>query len=46
MSRFWVGFIVGALFQATIGAFIGMNISYACKQHGGCWFMYNSASPS
>ena len=26
MSRFWIGFIVGGFFQATIGTLIGMSL--------------------
>lgn len=29
MKKFWIGFIVGGLFQATIGTIIGMNIAKA-----------------
>lgn len=27
--KFWIGFVVGSLFQATAGTLVGMNINHA-----------------
>lgn len=42
MNRFLAGFILGALFSATIGTILAMNIDSFCMARGGCWFVYNS----
>jgi len=46
MRIFWIGMVVGALGQATIGTLIGMNIDRFCKERGGCWFIYGSRTAS